>query len=121
MAHSAGVGGSAGPAIGGLGVALARLAMAGGFGLEADLRACCGCAAGDWARLYSESNSRFLVTVAPEAAGELEEVLAGQPFTRVGKVRKDDLLVVTGISGAVIIRERIEPLRRSWQATLEGM
>jgi len=50
-------------------VALARKALAGGCGLEADLAAVPGSAGEDTAVLYSESNSRFLVTVAPAGAG----------------------------------------------------
>jgi phosphoribosylformylglycinamidine synthase subunit PurSL len=109
------------PGIGGLAAALARMAFAGCLGLEADLRAVPGGAGTDCDRLYSESNSRFLVTAAPAAAAELERELAGQAFARIGTVRRHDQLVVTGMSGAVIIRERIDDLRRAWQATLTGM
>ena len=109
------------PGIGGLAAALARLGLAGGFGLEADLRRLPGGAAGDVARLYAESNSRFLVTVAPAAAGGFEELFKGLPCARLGRVRPDDRLVVTGTGGRVILRERLAALRREWQAPLAGM
>jgi phosphoribosylformylglycinamidine synthase len=109
------------PGLGGAAAALARMAFAGGRGLEVDLRRFPGGAAADHARLYSESNSRFLVTVHPAAAGRFEDGLKGLPFARIGRVRRDRRLVVTGMSGGVILRERLEPLKREWQAPLKGM
>ena len=57
---------------GGLGVALAETAFAGGLGLEIDLGAVPaeGITRND-ALLFSESQSRFVVTVSPEVAGGL--------------------------------------------------
>ena len=63
---------------GGLGVALAETAFAGGLGLEVDLRAVPaeGIARND-ELLFSESQSRFVVTIRPEQREAFEAALAG--------------------------------------------
>jgi phosphoribosylformylglycinamidine synthase len=103
------------PALGGLVAALARKALAGGWGLELDLARVPGDAGRDEALLYSESNSRFLVTVAPERAASFEAALAGCALARVGKVRRDRWLLVRGLSGKIILRQDVEALRRAWK------
>jgi phosphoribosylformylglycinamidine synthase len=81
------------PTKGGLGVALARSAMAGGLGVEIDLDAAPGCTdvALDTA-LFAETNGRFIVTVAAEDAERFETRFAGFACARVGHVRDDDRL-----------------------------
>ena len=103
------------PALGGLAAALARKALAGGWGLELDLALVPGSAGRDEALLYSESNSRFLVTVAPERAASFEGALSGCVLARAGRVRRDRLLVVRGLAGRPIIRQEVESLRRAWK------
>jgi phosphoribosylformylglycinamidine synthase len=103
------------PALGGLAAALARKALAGGWGLELDLARVPGSAGRDEALLYSESNSRFLLTVAPERAASFEGALAGCALARAGRVRRDRRLLVRGLSGRTILRQDVEVLRRAWK------
>jgi phosphoribosylformylglycinamidine synthase len=105
------------PALGGLAAALARKALAGGWGLELELARVPGSAIRDETILYSESNSRFLVTVAPDQAAAFEQSMAGSPLARAGRVRRDRRLVVRGRSGRPIIRQDVEGLRRAWKET----
>jgi phosphoribosylformylglycinamidine synthase II len=73
------------PAMGGLGVALARMLMASGLGLDLDI-------SGDLAELspdvalFSESLGRFVVTVAAADSERFEAAMAGTSFRRVGVV-----------------------------------
>jgi len=106
------------PALGGLAVALARKALAGGCGLEADLAAVPGSAGEDTAVLYSESNSRFLVTVAPAGARDFEQAMEGSACARIGVVTSGSRLVVRGRGGQVILRANVEALRRRWKERL---
>jgi phosphoribosylformylglycinamidine synthase II len=72
------------PSIGGWGHTFARCAMAGGLGMALDLSG-----HGELAPdifLFSESNSRFLITTSAENAGPFAERLAGLPCRRVGTV-----------------------------------
>jgi len=65
---------------GGLAVALAEMAQAGGLGIELE-------EIGDWRleiALFSESNGRIVVEVAPEQAAEFEALLRGLPWAIIG-------------------------------------
>ena len=103
------------PALGGLAVALARKALAGGCGLEADLAEVPGSAGDDTATLYSESNSRFLVTVEPSRARDFEQTLAGSSCARIGVVTSGSRLLLRGRGGGVLLRANVEALRRRWK------
>jgi phosphoribosylformylglycinamidine synthase len=75
------------PAKGGLAHALARKVMAGGLGLELDLDVCPDLAAlpADVA-LFSESNGRFVVTVAERHAAAFESLFTGLACRCLGTV-----------------------------------
>ncbi|NOY76088.1 MAG: phosphoribosylformylglycinamidine synthase [Kiritimatiellaeota bacterium] len=75
------------PALGGLSVGFAKVAMAGRLGLEIDFDAIpaeSGMTAAEI--LFSESAARFILTAAPESSAEIAELLAGVPYAKVGKV-----------------------------------
>ena len=110
---------------GGLAVALAQISFAGGYGLEINL---------DkvptenpppmywWGIdkiLYSESASRFLVTISPENKENFEEIMRGNVFQEIGKVR-DDEKFITFTKGKPIIQENISKLKESWQKTFKN-
>ncbi len=97
---------------GGLAVALASCAIAGGIGAKLSLNGLPGNAKSDIAKLYSETGGRFIVTVAGKDTARFEK-LATQA-KRIGTVG-GDLLVVDGI-----ISEPIKGLKQSWQSTFRG-
>ena len=104
---------------GGLGVALAEVAFAGGLGLEIDLARVPAMGIDrDDTLLFSESQSRFVVTVAPEHQGGFEETLAGCATSQVGTVLSESRLRITGLKGNVIIEEEIGELKAAWQQPL---
>src|SRR5439155_20721795 len=87
------------PSEGGLAVALAEMAFAGGIGADVtDLKAV---AAGlsDTARLFSESPTRFVVEVPPANAATLRDVFAGLPLAKIGVTVKEPRLRVAGENG----------------------
>jgi phosphoribosylformylglycinamidine synthase subunit PurSL len=104
---------------GGLGVALAETAFAGGLGLEIDLRfvPTVGDLRDD-VTLFAESASRFVVTVHPEEAAAFESSLQGLPCAAVGRVLETDAFRVTGRSGAPIIEAELSRLRDAWREPL---
>jgi phosphoribosylformylglycinamidine synthase len=106
------------PSLGGLGVALAKVAFAGGYGLEIDLRKIPGKAEGEAELLYAESNSRFVVTVAPDRELEFATEMAGVVFARIGSVLKQPRLQVCSLEGNCIIDLEIQMLQAQWQETL---
>jgi len=104
---------------GGLGVALAEVAFAGGLGIEVDLRRvpASGMDRNDFV-LFSESQSRFVVTVHPENQKAFENSLQGNVFARVGRVKAGQDLAITGLQGQVVVRADIDELKEAWKKPL---
>jgi phosphoribosylformylglycinamidine synthase len=73
----------------------------------------------DIGALYSESNSRFLVSVSPSDAPAFEQALGGSACARVGLVSSGSRLLVRGRDGRLLMRESLEVLRRRWKERLE--
>ena len=106
---------------GGLAVAIAEMAFAGGLGANLELStklAKDSPAENDRSLLFSESNARILLEVTSSDAAQLEEIFAGLPLTRIGEVTQGPQLSIKGLSGDEIIGENIEELRRVWKTPL---
>jgi len=83
------------PSKGGLAVALSRCVMAAGLGAEIDLRGCPEFAALTLdVALFSESNGRFIVSVAENDAPEFEKMFRGLACRKAGRVTVLPRLVV---------------------------
>ncbi len=104
---------------GGLGVALAETAFAGALGMEIDLRRvpCSGVDRND-VLLFSESQSRFVVTVHPENRQAFEDCLKGNISTHAGRVLPGKEFTATGLGGAVVLQADIFDLKETWQRPL---
>ena len=102
------------PTVGGLAVALALACVGGNLGAEIDLAAAPqdGKLSLD-ALLFSESNSRFIVTCAPERAAELESLFAGHPCARVGVVTAAQTLKI-----GKAVEAEVAALRKAFKGTL---
>jgi phosphoribosylformylglycinamidine synthase len=104
---------------GGLAVSLAETAFSGGLGMTVDLREVPSDGLDQDDRLlFSESQSRFVVTVHPEWASAFEGLLSGHACNRIGFVREDDRFEVIGLEGETVIRSRIQTLKEAWQRPL---
>ncbi|PLX97463.1 MAG: phosphoribosylformylglycinamidine synthase [Desulfuromonas sp.] len=107
---------------GGLGVALAESAFAGGYGMDIDLAAVATATTlRDDKLLFSESQSRLLVTVKPLHREAFEQLFAGQFCSLIGAVTETPELVVKGSAGAPIVQLGNADLKEAWQATLREM
>jgi phosphoribosylformylglycinamidine synthase len=106
---------------GGLAVAAAEMAFAGGYGLELDLGKVPGKALerSDFV-LFSESNSRFLVEVSEKDGQEFEALMKGKACAKIGKVTKDEKLLIHGLNQKIVVDASLAELRRSWKKTLSG-
>ncbi|PKN52941.1 MAG: phosphoribosylformylglycinamidine synthase subunit PurL [Deltaproteobacteria bacterium HGW-Deltaproteobacteria-13] len=104
---------------GGLAVALAETSTAGGLGMSIDLRSVpySGGKRDDYI-LFSESASRFIVTIHPEAQRRLEKIMAGNIIGKIGLVTNDDVFQAKGLNGKSIIKEKINKLKDAWQKPL---
>jgi phosphoribosylformylglycinamidine synthase len=67
--------------------------------------------------LFSESNSRFVATVAPEKKDEFEKLLAGITFACVGEVTGEQEIEFSGRE--LNFKVNTAELLKSYKATLD--
>jgi len=105
---------------GGIGVAAAEMAFAGGLGMVIHLgRVPLGEAMDrDDYVLFSESTTRFLVEVAPEDRPQFEGMMAGVDFAAIGQVTGKEKLEVYGLNRAIVLSASIAELKEAWQRPL---
>jgi phosphoribosylformylglycinamidine synthase len=105
---------------GGMAVAAAEMAFAGGLGLNIDLQQlpCTGdCVRADQ-KLFSESNSRYLLEVPPDQAQAFEKCMQGLPCAPLGETTASDRLVVRDGEDRVI-DAALGDLKAEWQKTFD--
>ena len=104
---------------GGVAVAAAEMALAGGLGLELRL--------GDMpqdqelsdaALAFSESLGRFIVEVTEADAPRFEATMAGLPCAYAGRVREDDRVVLRGGDGQPVIEVALAEIEHAWRGHL---
>jgi len=102
---------------GGLGVALAEMCIGGRLGADVDLAQVpqCGCESA-LELLYSESTSRFVVSVSPDKAAAFEKLFAGQHCAKIGVVTQGDLRLTQ--SGDGVLQASVEGLAEAFKAPL---
>jgi phosphoribosylformylglycinamidine synthase len=100
---------------GGLATTLAEMAFAGGFGLDIDAeKAPRTAAVSDLATLlFSESQSRIVLTVPQDRLPQALGLLAGAPHAVIGNVANHAELRISGLSGA--LRAPLESLHHAWK------
>jgi phosphoribosylformylglycinamidine synthase II len=105
---------------GGIGVAAAEMAFAGGLGITLHLdKVPLGEAiTRNDSILFSESNSRFLVEIDPQDRGNFEQAMKGIDIAAIGEVTKDDKLEIYGVKGKKVVSTPIAELKEAWQKPL---
>ncbi len=104
---------------GGLAVALAETALAGGLGMDIDLnRVPTERLNKDAQVLFSESASRFVVTVSTNNMQAFERAMEGVPCAMIGTIRDDERFLVRGLKGIRVIDTMAGALKDSWQYPL---
>ncbi|MEM2107689.1 MAG: phosphoribosylformylglycinamidine synthase subunit PurL [Candidatus Bathyarchaeia archaeon] len=106
---------------GGLAVAAAEMAFAGGLGLKLDLRAVPNkqVTRSDFL-LFSESNSRFLVEIDARDKADFEALMRNKVYAQIGEVTDDARLIIKGLDGQVVVDASVAELHRSWKRTLSS-
>ena len=105
---------------GGIGVACAEMAFAGGFGMNLDLSNVprSNQTNADELILFSESNSRFIAEISPQNQKEFEHALIGVPFNVIGQVTEGKEFIINGMTtGEKIVDTTTDQLKASWQGT----
>jgi phosphoribosylformylglycinamidine synthase len=106
---------------GGLGVTVAEMAFAGGLGADIHLQTV---PQGESIErddfiLFSESNSRFVVEVAPENKDEFEAIMSGTSYAAIGRVTDTETLEIYGLAGKKVVDTAIADLKEAWQKPLK--
>jgi phosphoribosylformylglycinamidine synthase len=110
------------PSKGGLAVSLSLAAIGGVTGCCVDLaKVPTEGELDNDAILFSESNSRFIITCSEENAAKVEAIFAGLPIAQIGKVCGCGQLNITGVDGDSVIKAQIDTLRTPFKETLYGV
>jgi phosphoribosylformylglycinamidine synthase II len=102
------------PTKGGLAVSLTLMCIGGQLGADVDLSSL-----GEFdaaTQLFSESNSRFIVSVAPAKAAELEALFAGLPIQKIGTANDSKKLIVKDA-----VEVDVDALVKPFKETLYGV
>ncbi len=105
---------------GGLGVALAKMAMGGKLGIDVSLETLPGNVSRDDYALYAESQGRILVTIAPGNKQKFEKIMQGNAYAVVGTVTDNENFVLRGIAGKTIIHIPIKQVYTAYTKTFQG-
>jgi len=111
---------------GGIGVAAAEMAFAGGLGAEISLSdvpfrnryAARGAKRSDGV-LFSESNTRFIAEVRKDNREAFEKAMKGAVIGMIGRVIDHKDFVIYGLDGKVAVRSDIDELKEAWQGPLK--
>ena len=103
---------------GGLGISLAEVAFSGDLGMVIDLGAVI---VEEVERLdtllFSESQSRFIVTVGKEYQQTFEDTMRDTGYAVIGEVIKKPVLTLE-YSGKIVVNEGLDSLKDSWKSPL---
>ena len=105
---------------GGIAVALAEMAFAGGLGVTAFTKTIPfkGQRPKEEAVLFSESNSRLLLEIEPKQEKAFKKIFTGIPHAKIATVEETPQLIVYGFKDQVIINADIFDLKSIWQTPL---
>jgi phosphoribosylformylglycinamidine synthase len=106
---------------GGVAVALAEMAFAGGLGATVLIKKLPykGKEHREDILLFSESNSRLIAEVTPAHEKTLAKILRGIPFAKIGTVEASPEFVVYGLHDQPVINARIDELKEIWKSPLK--
>jgi len=108
---------------GGMSVALAEMAFAGGFGMDICLDPANASSEqntlSDETLLFSESNTRFIAEISDE--NRFLKSMKGLPVWKLGHVRNNTLFTIKNHSKKTIIETDVNKLKSAWQKTFQNL
>jgi len=104
---------------GGLAVCLAEMAFSGGFGIDIDLsQVPLDGDLNDTEILYSETQSRIIISVKQENANRIQEIF-GQDAKLIGRSIKQERMMVKGRNMDCIIDHGLTPFKKAFKSGLD--
>jgi phosphoribosylformylglycinamidine synthase subunit PurSL len=104
---------------GGLGVALTKKAMGGKLGIDVSLKNLPGSVKRNDFALFSESQGRILVSIAPENKNAFEKIMSGNIFTPIGKITNKQNVSIKGVKGKEITNLSLEKAIKEYRKTFK--
>jgi phosphoribosylformylglycinamidine synthase len=105
---------------GGLAVALAEMALAGGLGADLTSAMATSQEMADEVILFSESPTRFAVEVVPSKQTAFERLLGDHlPHQLIGRTCKEPRLRIAGRDGEWVVWTQLAELKSAWQKPLK--
>lgn len=105
--------------IGGLAAALAKTAIGGQLGMDLDLSQIQTTINDTDQYLFSESQSRILVTIAPENQQKFEQHFKDQPLQLLGTVTENQQFAIKGLKGEISVDSDIQTLTDHYKKTFK--
>lgn len=105
--------------LGGLGVALAKTAMAGKLGMDVSLDHISTQTRRDDFTLFSESQGRIIVTIDPAIKEEFERIMRKTPYYHIGSIRNEPTIAVRGRNDEEIIHTTVDSLLDAYRKTFQ--
>jgi phosphoribosylformylglycinamidine synthase subunit PurSL len=104
---------------GGLGIALAKKALGGMLGINVDLKSLPGTVKRYDFALFSESQGRILLTIAPQNKIAFEKIMKGNVYSCIGKVTNNSKIVISGLNGRELINLDLKKATESYRKTFK--
>jgi len=105
---------------GGVGIALAKMAMAGMLGIDVSLKNVPSSGMRNDFALFSESQGRIIVTVDPKKKKDFESVMKGSIYAQIGKINSNEEFVISDSKGKKIITTDVPRLLTSYKSTFKN-
>ncbi len=103
----------------GLGVAILKMAMGGLLGINIELNKLPGSFSRDDFVLFSESQGRIVLSIAPQNKKEFEKTMSGIPYGLLGIVTADQKVVIKGIKGKKIVNMDMDTVLEAYKQTFK--
>ncbi len=100
---------------GGLGIGLAKSAMAGLLGMDVNLKFLKGESYREDFVLFSETQGRFLVTINPKNKKRFEKTMQGNSVSLIGVVTANNSFKITGFKNQIVVDTTVEKLLGSYR------
>lgn len=104
---------------GGLGIALAKMAIAGGLGVEVSLKKLPGDFSKDDYCLFSESQGRIIVSINPCHKNKFEELIKGIPFALLGRIIPQKRIIITNKKEERIVDLDLNEAKKIYKSTFK--
>jgi len=101
--------------LGGIAAGISLCAIGGDKGVEINISSIPCEISDDLKIMYSESNSRFIISVSDKNKESFEKEMKGCIFSEIGRVRNDKRIVFRGIKKDVILDSTLSELIKAWR------